>query len=147
MFGFLQTPKCKNYYLSIIGSTATPLKNGYQRTMTKIYSFQSFRTDAFSWQHKWGDRGWRIKENDQESIAWHLLAQCTPLSVSQSVSQWLVVSAIASSKFASLFLIWNVLKRGNYNITLFLLVRVWAWTWPWPRSWLWPKTKLNFSSA
>lgn len=57
-----------NKFLSIIGSTETPLKKGYQWTMTMICHerlkaqniwklaakslFQSFSTDAFNWQLK-----------------------------------------------------------------------------------------------
>jgi len=67
--------------LSIIESTATPLKKGYQWTMTKIYlrwlkakylkigcfiTFQSFSTDAFNWQLKLRRQGWRIKEKHHQ---------------------------------------------------------------------------------
>jgi hypothetical protein len=61
-----------NKFLSIIGSTATPRKKGYQWTMTKIYHrcklfenwppYQCLSMDAFSWQLKlWRDRGVKNK--------------------------------------------------------------------------------------
>ena len=95
----------------------------------------------------WGDREKReINKNGrhQESIIWHLLALTR--SLSQTVVDSFSYRIFRVCEFVFKQVIWNVLKRGKNNITLFLFVRVWAWAWTWPRprSWLWPLKKWFF---